>query len=511
VALPTTLAVAYVVSWRYRAAVRHLMRLAPPPREADLAGAGGENVPLPSRSPAGLLRRPRDRELSLAFAGVSLLIGITSAVLLLLVEGQTLLPMRLLITSLVMATPGLVLQAQILRWPVLRQAVVLVVWSLLLLLLVGLASGGLGLDQLGLVLVPLLLSLVVLGLLFGIPRLRAIAPYLFPPIFLVFLLGQFGLEILQWLVAGGPEGALGAFVRSAGAVTTVLLAVALPVAIALLPAHAITASIGRIYRAKAFSDLSYLFGTGWFLMLLLLLIPGWNSKVAAGAPWDGRPLLPLLAWLWIPLFFHGFSRFARRSPPADPPALLMLRVFRRKGPVGWLFDHVVQRWRTVGPVLLISAADLASRTIEPDDLVLFLEGRLRQRYILEPEDLRRQLAAIDQTPDHDGRYRVTDFCCYASSWKQTLDALLLRASTVLMDLRGFTAENKGCLYELGRISQASHLTSVVLLADGHTDRAAADHALQSHRGSPAVQWVEAANRRLGSVDRLLDQLLAPGG
>ncbi|MFN9871769.1 MAG: hypothetical protein ACK55E_10065 [Cyanobacteriota bacterium] len=29
-----------------------------------------------------------------------------------------------------------------------------------------------------------------------------------------------------------------------------------------------------------------------------------------------------------------------------------------------------------------------------------------------------------------------------------------------MDLRGFTAENKGCLYELGRISQTSHLTPV---------------------------------------------------
>ncbi|MCS5699534.1 hypothetical protein NZK32_10835 [Cyanobium sp. FGCU-52] len=245
-------------------------------------------------------------------------------------------------------------------------------------------------------------------------------------------------------------------------------------------------------------------------MLLLQVLPGWNSQASGGAPWDGRPLLPLLAWLWIPLFFYGFSRSSRRSVPGDPPALLMLRVFRRKGPVGWLFDHVVQRWRTVGPVLLISAADLASRTIEPDELVLFLEGRLRQRYILEPEDLHRQLAAIDHTPDHDGRYRITDFCCYASSWKQTLDALLLRASTVLMDLRGFTAENKGCLYELGRISQASHLAAVVLLADGHTDRAAAEHALQSHRGAPAVQWVEAANRRLGGVDRLLDRLLAAG-
>jgi hypothetical protein len=179
--------------------------------------------------------------------------------------------------------------------------------------------------------------------------------------------------------------------------------------------------------------------------------------------------------------------------------------------VGWLFDHVVQRWRVNGRALLISAADLASRTIEPDELVAFLEGRLRDRYILEPEDLRRQLAAIDAAPDHDGRFRVTDFCCFASSWQQTLDALLLRASSVLMDLRGFSDQNQGCLYELGRISQASHLAAVVVLADRHTDRAVAEHALKAHPGSPPVQWVEAPKKRLHAVEGLLDRLLVPQG
>lgn len=58
-----------------------------------------------------------------------------------------------------------------------------------------------------------------------------------------------------------------------------------------------------------------------------------------------------------------------------------------------------------------NAGGRSGRTIEPDELVLFLEGRLRQHYILEPEDLQRQLAAIDHTPDHDGRCRVTDFSC----------------------------------------------------------------------------------------------------
>lgn len=238
------------------------------------------------------------------------------------------------------------------------------------------------------------------------------------------------------------------------------------------------------------------------------MIPGWNRLASDGNPWDLRPLLPLLAWWWIPLFFALFRRSFPAPGASEPPTLLVLRVFRRSGPVGWLFDHVVQRWRVIGPVLLISAADLASRTIEPDELVTFLEGRLRDRYILGAEDLHRQLAAIDATPDHDGRYRVTDFCCYASSWQQTLDALLQRSTSVLMDLRGFTAQNHGCVYELGRISQASHLSGVVVLADRYSEREVAENALQAHPGSPPVQWVEAPQQRLGAVDGLLDRLLA---
>lgn len=504
-ALPITLALAFAVGWRYRAGVRRLMRLAPPPSDANVAGPG--DTPMP---PGRLARQPlqgRERRLVLALAALSLLIGATSATLYLLVHFGGLLPLRLLITTLVMATPGLVLQAQILRWPVPRQILVLGGWGLALLLVVSLASTASWPALLLWVAWQLFGPLVMLGLLFGIPRLRAIAPYLFPPIFLLVFLAVLGLEVLKWLVASGPGGVLGVLLSLVGDGGTLLLSTLLPVAIALLPAHALTAALGRLYRAKAFSDLSYLFGASWFLILLLQVIPGWDALVSAGGPLDLRPLLPLLAWLWIPLFFARFSRLSHAAA-ADPPTLLVLRVFRRSGPVGWLFDHVVQRWRVIGPVLLISAADLASRTIEPDELVSFLEGRLGDRYIRGAEDLHRQLASIDATPDHDGRYRVTDFCCYASSWKQTLDALLHRATSVLMDLRGFQAQNKGCLYELGRISQASHLSGVVLLADATTDRAAAEQALQAHPGCPRRQWLEAPKQRLDAVDGLLDRLLS---
>ncbi|MEA5392467.1 hypothetical protein VB738_14485 [Cyanobium gracile UHCC 0139] len=508
-ALPLTLALSMGIGWRYRAGVRRLMRLAPLPSEA-IGVDSGDTPCAARRQPARVPPIRRERPLVLSLGALSLLVGFTSATLFLLVHFGSLAPLRLLILSLVMATPGLVLQVQILRWPFPRQLLALGGWGLALLLLVRLSSAASGEEQAGLVVPQLLGPLIVLGLLFGIPRLRAIAPFLLPPVVLLVLLAVLGQQLLAALVAQGPGGVLGVLLALVGAWGTLLLFTVLPIAIALLPAHALTAALGRLYRAKAFSDLSYLFGASWFLILLLQVLPGWNALAGGGDPLDPRPLLPMLAWLWIPLFFAGGWRRSAAPAVTEPPTLLVLRVFRRSGPVGWLFDHVVQRWRAVGPVLLISAADLASRTIEPDELVSFLEGRLRDRYILEAEDLHRQLAAIDASPDHDGRYRVTDFCCYASSWKQTLDALLDRASSVLMDLRGFQARNQGCLYELGRISQASHLSAVVLLTDDQTDRAAAEHALQTRPDCPPVQWVEAPRPRVAGVDLLLDRLLASG-
>jgi hypothetical protein len=508
-ALPITLVLSALVGWRYQASVRRLMRLAPLPSDASETTDEAVTA-LPVHEALSLPSRVGLRRLPLALAGLSLLIGLTAAVLYLVVHFGDLSPLRLLITALVMATPGLVLQAQILRWPFRKQASILLGWSLLLLLLVKLASRAFGLDQMGWIAPQVLLPLIVLGILFGIPGLRTIAPYLFPPIWLLVFLASLGQQLLGSLVSSGRVGVLGVLLSIAGARGTLVLFTAVPVVLVLLPAHSLTSVLGRLYRAKAFSDLSYLYGTSWFLILMLQLIPGWTVQSSNGGPMDGRPLIPLLAWLWIPLFFGLHSPLALFPNRVDPPALLVLRVFRSSNAVAWLFDNVVQRWRGIGPVLLISAGDLASRTIEPNELVAFLEGRLRERYILDADDLHRQLAGIDAKADHDGRYRVTDFCCYASSWKRTLDALLTRSSSVLMDLRGFSTENQGCLYELTRISQASHLAGVVVLADASTDREAAEHALRSHPSPPRVHWLEAPKQRLRGVDQLIDRLLAAG-
>lgn len=154
-------------------------------------------------------------------------------------------------------------------------------------------------------------------------------------------------------------------------------------------------------------------------------------------------------------------------------------------------------------MLLISAADLALRTLDADELTDFIDGNLAQRFIATPADLQRQIGAGADDPDHDGRYRVHDLCCYDSSWQGVLEALLLRSQLVLMDLRGFQANNLGCLHELVRLAASSSLSKVVLLVDRNTDRATADAALAD---APPIVWVDERQSRHQTMKALLQSL-----
>jgi hypothetical protein len=509
ISIPLALLLSAGIGLRYRSALRRLMRQAPSPAsEGDLPSA----PPAPSSAPVWAAERPmaavsltmRERTLHGALALTSLLVGFTAASLYLWVHAASfggVTPLRWLFVGLMLSTPGVVLQAQILRWSLRRQLAVLLLWGLSVLAILAITNNlsSAGMDWM---LIQLLVPQLLLGALFGIPGLRAIAPYVLLPVLIVVLLALASLGLLMTLVLNAPQ-----LIEPVVAITGrgfVYAVAMIPALLAALLAHRLSAWISRLYRRKLFSELSYLYGSSWLIVLVLQVLPGWNGQV----PGPG-PLLPLLAWLWIPLLFRCLPARLSGSASRTPPTLLVLRVFRRGGPMGWLFDHVVQRWRMVGPVLLISAADLATRTIEPDALVAFLERRLQERYISSDAQLIQQLQAIDRSSDHDGRWRVSEFCCYASTWKPTLEALLQQADVVLMDLRGFTAANNGCRHELRRIAESSSLRAAVLLSDERTDRNTAEQDLGRPGHTAAIHWVSANQRRIQAVDSILTPLLRP--
>ena len=60
--------------------------------------------------------------------------------------------------------------------------------------------------------------------------------------------------------------------------------------------------------------------------------------------------------------------------------------------------------------------------------------------------------------------RAADF----SAW---YNELIARADAVVMDLRGFTAQRRGCEFELGELQTRCSPGRVVLVVDASTDRA----------------------------------------
>src|SRR5215475_13837278 len=98
--------------------------------------------------------------------------------------------------------------------------------------------------------------------------------------------------------------------------------------------------------------------------------------------------------------------------------------------------------------MMIAGDDLAMRTVNPGDVISFMSGHLKSRFIANKKQIRQATAAIDGSLDPDRRYRTTKFFCREDTWRHTLTKLLEQSDVVLMDLRGFSGSNRGCLFEL---------------------------------------------------------------
>ena len=158
---------------------------------------------------------------------------------------------------------------------------------------------------------------------------------------------------------------------------------------------------------------------------------------------------------------------------------------------------------------------MARGRFEPDEFLDFLNGRLASAYISSGTDLDCRLTKLDLRPDPDGRYRVNEFFCRVDTWQQTVTRLMVQSDVVLMDLRAFTSERKGCTFELGALIDEVPLHRVVLLIDQTTDdlllrRTLADRwrrmnpqSPNAHSGIARVTMIDLACGPPAAVQRLM--------
>jgi hypothetical protein len=221
--------------------------------------------------------------------------------------------------------------------------------------------------------------------------------------------------------------------------------------------------LGERYDAKAFSDVQLLVDSWWLIIIFaecasLASDFGWFALLGLSAFVVYRAVVELGLRLWP----------VDRSPSRHG-RLLLLRVFGFQRRTERLFDEIGQRWRLAGSVKMIAGADLAMRTIDPGDFIAFAGGRIKQMFVQGTGDLVQRLQRLDETRDPDGRFRIAEFFCHDDTWRPTLAALVMRTDAVLMDLRGFSRNNSGCLFELDQLVERGLLARTLFIIDDMTD------------------------------------------
>jgi hypothetical protein len=281
-------------------------------------------------------------------------------------------------------------------------------------------------------------------------------------------------------------------------------------------AWAVVRWIARSYRTGRASDrmltmdvLLLIFA----LWVFLVLFSAFGGKAAIFAP-AGFAAYKLVA-LWR-------LRRRPRSGASDPPrTLLLLRVFGFDKRTQGLLDQLARTWRYLGPIRLIGGPDLASTTIEPHEFFEFLNGRLSRAFIANERDLDERLRESRTEPDLDGLFRIEDFYCHDDTWRMTVSRLAREADAVLMDLRGFTPANRGCVHEIEQLLASVPLRRIALLVDETTDTVLLEHTARrawslmpadSPNAAPGVhrlRIVQASPRPRETLGTLLGQLCAP--
>ncbi len=235
----------------------------------------------------------------------------------------------------------------------------------------------------------------------------------------------------------------------------------------LLAAGALTwllvAWIASRYRGKRLSDQMVVVGLWWLLFTI------WICLLLAGDV-GIYGLMGLLAFVGFAVVQRLALRpLHREAQQRQNVRLLLLRAFGFRRRSERLLEELGLYWRYVGSIQMIAGTDLATANLEPHKFLDYMSGRLNRQFIGDTDDLEHRIRTLDLHPDPDGRYRVNEFFCRENTWRQALNRLASQSDAVLMDLRGFTRQNEGCVYELRQLVSLRPARSLVFAVDDDTD------------------------------------------
>ena len=268
--------------------------------------------------------------------------------------------------------------------------------------------------------------------------------------------------------------------------------------------------VRRLYEQKRISDQTLTVDSVWLTFGLANSI----GFVFSGAWWI---LSGLFAFLIFKLSSSAGFKLLRKLRTNTPGyrKLLLLRVFALGRRSEALYGKLGKSWRTVGSIQLIAGPDLATSTVEPHEFLDFVSGRMARRFIDSAQALELGISRMDLQPDADNRLRVNDFFCHDDTWRMTLARLANECDAVLMDLRGFSDQHAGCVFEINELFNLLPLQRVVFAIDETTDQKFLEMTMRqawsgmrsespNRRSTPAeASLVQLDRASRGHVDNLL--------
>ncbi len=418
-------------------------------------------------------------------------------------------PMQWFVLAALQAWIVLPMLGVVYRWPQSTTAVSMALWLAGAFMLLRWRTDA-SVSPLGIAIViwqTIGIPMLVIPALTLFARTRTITPWLWPFAALGVALVMLAFTLLTSMI-GRLDGNswLGTMAQTLGATgTLVTLLVLVPVIVMLGAAWPATRALARRYATGRVTETALMAAALWAIQAAVFAGGTWNAA-EPGAGW--MALMYFAPLLLIPAYVAWRRRNPLPTTAGRAPHLLVLRRFRESRDLEQLFDDVANRWRDMGPVSVIAGKDLIRRTIQADELLTYFHGGLQQRLIRTDADVDARLRFVPGRPDPEGRFRIHGFYCRNDTWQKAVEPLIGRSDAVLMDLRGFTAANGGCAWELHKLAESPRALRVVIVFDRTTDKTAAEVAVQ-RAPTGRVRWVDAGGKGRRRVrDEVLGALLA---
>lgn len=198
----------------------------------------------------------------------------------------------------------------------------------------------------------------------------------------------------------------------------------------------------------------------------------------------------------------------RRRLPDATKRVLLLRTFGGPDERQDLLDQLGDTWRRIGAVDVIAGIDVGSGAMQPSMLRAFLLHLTHQQFFSDEDDVAKRFGKPPSKIEGDARYPVNPVYCTELAWKSVFQRLDKIADAVLMDVRGFTSDNRGVVWELETLFEDVDLRRIVLLTDSSTNRKDLETVLEGRKVAKLDFERHTDEERRAIFDLLLDAAYA---